>query len=146
MLVALIGALQPVFLQPATLLELAGDTAVLFILATGVTFVIMLGGIDLSIQSMASLASVVVAITLSSLGYWSFVLAVALGALAGLLSGLAHTRLRIPSFIATLAMGGVLFSHRARHLGGEVDHARGRPSAAISPGSPARPSASRTWW
>jgi ribose transport system permease protein len=109
-LVALIGALQPVFLQPATLLELAGDTAVLFILATGVTFVIMLGGIDLSIQSMASLASVVVAITLSSLGYWSFVLAVALGALAGLLSGLAHTRLRIPSFIATLAMGGVLFS------------------------------------
>ena len=71
---------------------------------------IMLGGIDLSIQSMASLASVVVAITLSSLGYWSFVLAVALGGFAGLLSGLAHTRLRIPSFIATLAMGGVLFS------------------------------------
>lgn len=109
-LVALVGALQPVFLQPQTLLELAGDTAVLFILATGVTFVIMLGGIDLSLQSMASLASVVVALTLSSLGYLSFVLAVAIGALAGLLSGLAHTRLRIPSFIATLAMGGVLSS------------------------------------
>ena len=124
-LVALIGALQPVFLQPATLLELAGDTAVLFILATGVTFVIMLGGIDLSIQSMASLASVVVAITLSSLGYWSFVLAVALGALAGLLSGLAHTRLRIPSFIATLAMGGVLFSTALVTSRRAVDHARG---------------------
>ena len=109
-LVTLIGIMQPVFLQPTTLLELAGDTAVLFILATGVTFVIMLGGIDLSIQSMASLASVVVALSLSSLGYWSFVLAVAIGALAGLASGLAHTRLRIPSFIATLAMGGVLFS------------------------------------
>jgi ribose transport system permease protein len=109
-LVALVGALQPVFLQPATLLELAGDTAVLFILATGVTFVIMLGGIDLSLQSMASLASVVVALTLSSLGYGAFLLAVGLGALAGLLSGLAHTRLKIPSFIATLAMGGVLFS------------------------------------
>jgi ribose transport system permease protein len=109
-LVALVGALQPVFLQPATLLELAGDTAVLFILATGVTFVIMLGGIDLSLQSMASLASVVVALTLSSLGYGAFVLAVGIGAIAGLLSGLAHTRLRIPSFIATLAMGGVLFS------------------------------------
>jgi ribose transport system permease protein len=109
-LVALVGALQPVFLQPATLLELAGDTAVLFILATGVTFVIMLGGIDLSLQSMASLASVVVALTLSSLGYGAFLLAVGIGAIAGLLSGLAHTRLRIPSFIATLAMGGVLFS------------------------------------
>ena len=98
------------FLQPATLLQLASDTAVLFILATGVTFVIMLGGIDLSIQSMASLASVVVALTVTRLGYGSFVLAVAIGALAGLLSGLAHVRLKIPSFIATLAMGGVLFS------------------------------------
>ncbi len=109
-LVAVVGALQPVFLQPQTLLDLAGDTAVLFILATGVTFVIMLGGIDLSIQSMASLASVVVALSLSRLGYGAFILALALGSLAGLLSGLAHTRLRIPSFIATLAMGGVLFS------------------------------------
>ena len=109
-LVALVGAVQPGFLEPSTLLQLAGDTAVLFILATGVTFVIMLGGIDLSLQSMASLASVIVALTITELGYGSFVLAVAVGAVAGLLSGLAHVRLKIPSFIATLAMGGVLFS------------------------------------
>lgn len=110
LLVAVVGTLEPVFLQPATLLDLAGDTAVLFILATGVTFVIMLGGIDLSLQSMASLSSVIVALTLPRLGYGAFAAALAAGALAGLLSGLAHTRLRIPSFIATLAMGGVLSS------------------------------------
>ncbi len=109
-LVAVVGVLQPVFLQPETLLQLASDTAVLFILATGVTFVIMLGGIDLSLQSMASLASVIVALTIARLGYASFVLAVDVGALAGLLSGLAHVKLKIPSFIATLAMGGVLSS------------------------------------
>jgi ribose transport system permease protein len=109
-LVSVVGVLQPVFLDPSTLLQLASDTAVLFILATGVTFVIMLGGIDLSIQSMASLASVIVALTVARFGYGSFVLAVAVGALAGLLSGLAHVRLKVPSFIATLAMGGVLFS------------------------------------
>jgi ribose transport system permease protein len=109
-LVALVGTIEPTFLEPATLLQLAGDTAVLFILATGVTFVIMLGGIDLSLQSMASLASVIVALTVARLGYGSFMLAVAVGLLAGLLSGLAHVRLKIPSFIATLAMGGVLFS------------------------------------
>lgn len=109
-LVGLVGIMEPEFLVPSTLLQLAGDTAVLFILAAGVTFVIMLGGIDLSLQSMASLASVVVALTVARLGYGSFVLAVALGALAGFLSGLAHVRLKIPSFIATLAMGGVLFS------------------------------------
>jgi ribose transport system permease protein len=109
-LVILVGTLQPVFLQPATLLQLASDTAVLFILATGVTFVIMLGGIDLSIQSMASLASVVVALSVARLGYAAFALAIGLGITAGLLSGITHVRLKIPSFIATLAMGGVLYS------------------------------------
>ena len=109
-LVLVVGVAQPSFLEPSTLIELASDTAVLFILATGVTFVIMLGGIDLSIQSMASLASVIVALTVARLGYGSFVLAIAIGAIAGLLSGIVHVRLKIPSFIATLAMGGVLFS------------------------------------
>ena len=71
-LVVLVGVVQPEFLEPRTLLQLASDTAVLFILATGVTFVIMLGGIDLSIQSMASLASVIVALTVARLGYGSF--------------------------------------------------------------------------
>jgi ribose transport system permease protein len=109
-LILMIGIAQPSFLQPSTLIELASDTAVLFILATGVTFVIMLGGIDLSVQSMASLASVIVALTVARLGYGSFLLAIVIGAIAGLLSGIVHVRLKIPSFIATLAMGGVLFS------------------------------------
>jgi ribose transport system permease protein len=107
-LVAIVGSLQPEFLAPATLLQLGGDTATLFVLATGVTFVIMLGGIDLSIQAMASLASVIVALTVSSLGYASLLLAVLTGAVAGALAGLAHVKLKIPSFIATLAVGGVL--------------------------------------
>ncbi len=109
-LILLIGIAQPSFLKPGALIELASDTAVLFILATGVTFVIMLGGIDLSIQSMASLASVIVALTITRLGYGSFLLAIVIGAIAGFFSGIVHVRLKIPSFIATLAMGGVLFS------------------------------------
>jgi ribose transport system permease protein len=59
-LVVVIGdRLEPGFLEPARRSPAAADTAVLFILATGVTFVIMLGGIDLSIQAVASLASVI---------------------------------------------------------------------------------------
>lgn len=108
LLMALIGALQPSFLTPEALLDLASDTATLFVLACGSSFVIMLGGIDLSIQSMASLASVIVALTVDRLGYGSFPLAVLVGALAGALAGLAHVKLKIPSFIATLAAGGVL--------------------------------------
>jgi ribose transport system permease protein len=107
-LCGIVGFVTPQFLQIQTLLVLASDTATLFVLATGVTFVIMLGGIDLSIQAMASLASVIVALTVSQLGYGSILLAVAVGALSGVLGGLAHVRLKIPSFIATLAVGGVL--------------------------------------
>jgi ribose transport system permease protein len=107
-LAAVVGTVTPQFLTAESLLVLAADTATLFVLATGVTFVIMLGGIDLSIQAMASLSSVVVALTVGRLGYGSLALAVLAGLAAGFLGGLAHVRLKIPSFIATLAVGGVL--------------------------------------
>ena len=61
-LMILIGLITPEFLTLQTLLVLASDTATLFVLAVGVSFVIMLGGIDLSIQSVASLSSVIVAL------------------------------------------------------------------------------------
>ena len=103
-----IGIAQPRFLSPGALMQLADDTVVLIVLAAGVSFVIMLGGIDLSIQAMASLASVIVALTITRLGYGSFVLAILIGVLAGCCAGIAHVKLKIPSFIATLAVGGVL--------------------------------------
>jgi ribose transport system permease protein len=102
-----VGAVTPEFLTPQSLIVLAADTATLFVMATGVTFVIMLGGIDLSIQAVASLASVIVALSIAEFGYLSFPLAVLAGAVIGLCSGLAHVKLKIPSFIATLAVGGV---------------------------------------
>ena len=107
-LVAGIGVAEPRFLSLNALLQLAGDTVTLIVLAAGVSFVIMLGGIDLSIQSMASLASVIVALTITRLGYASFVLAILIGVFAGCCAGIAHVKLKIPSFIATLAVGGVL--------------------------------------
>jgi ribose transport system permease protein len=76
-------------------------------MAAGITFVVMLGGIDLSVQAVASLASVVLAWSLPTLGAAALPLALAAGLLCGLASGLAHVRLRIPSFIATLAVGGI---------------------------------------
>jgi ribose transport system permease protein len=107
-LMLVVGVAQPQFLNPQTLIQLAGDTATLFVLAAGVSFTIMLGGIDLSIQSMASLASVLIALTIGRIGYGSFIVAIAVGVLSGWAGGMAHVKLKIPSFIATLAVGGVL--------------------------------------
>jgi ribose transport system permease protein len=106
-LVVLIGMAAPGFLSVPTLLTLAGDTATLFVLAAGVTFVIMLGGTDLSIESAASFCSVVVAMTLPAVGILSFPLGVLAGAGIGMINGLIHTRLKIPSFIVTLAAMGI---------------------------------------
>lgn len=107
-LVFLVEAVAPGFMTLDTLRVILSDTAVLFILATGVTFVIMIGGIDLSIQALASLASVVLAQALPVIGYWGFPAAVLTGLVFGIVSGVVHVRLRVPSFVATLATGGVV--------------------------------------
>jgi ribose transport system permease protein len=107
-LVGFIALFVPSFLSVETLTMVLADTAVLFILATGETFVILLGGIDLSIQALASLASVIVAQLLPSLGLGAFPVAIVAGLLFGVASGVVHVRLRVPSFVATLASGGVV--------------------------------------
>ncbi|MBB3148643.1 ribose transport system permease protein [Phyllobacterium trifolii] len=107
-LVIIVEIGSPGFLTGETLALLLSNTAVLFILATGVTFVILIGGIDLSIQAVASLASVILAQLLPSMGLLAFPVAIAAGLVFGILSGVVHVWLRVPSFVATLATGGVV--------------------------------------
>lgn len=108
LLVVAIAIAEPGFGSPDTLLVILADTTTLFTLAAGVTFVILLGSIDLSIPSVCSLSTVIVALLLPRIGAGAFAVALAAGAIAGLVSGFVHVRLRVPSFIATLATGGVV--------------------------------------
>ena len=117
-LVLLVGVNSPVFLTVGSILTTMTDTAVLFTLAAGITFVIMLGGIDLSGQAVAAVASVVCMMLLTQLGFLAIPLAIAVGMLFGLASGLAQVYLKLPSFIATLAVGSVA-SSAALLLSGE---------------------------
>ncbi|HTI03361.1 MAG TPA: ABC transporter permease [Acidisoma sp.] len=103
-----IGIVEPGFLRAKDLSVVLSDASVLFVMATGMTLVIMLGGIDLSVQAGASFASMVVAELLPSLGYAAFPLTVLIGLAVGICSGFVHVKLRIPSFIATLATGGIM--------------------------------------
>lgn len=109
-LVVIVGVANPAFLKPVNLLSLAGDIVPLFIMALGLTFAIYIGGIDLSAQSMANMVTVIASLYLARLGIWVGVLAVVVGFALGAVSGLVITRLKVPSFIATLAVGGVCFS------------------------------------
>lgn len=83
------------------------STAVIGILAVGTTFVIITGGIDLSIGTGMTLAAVMTGIFLTTLGL-PLVVGVVGGILTGTLMGLVNgfnvAILKIPPFIATLAM------------------------------------------
>jgi len=107
-LVIVVEVFAPGFATRDTLVIVLADTAVLFILATAETFVILLGGIDLSIQALASLASVLLAQLLPRIGLAAFPATILAGTLFGFASGVVHVRLKVPSFVATLATGGVV--------------------------------------
>jgi ribose/xylose/arabinose/galactoside ABC-type transport system permease subunit len=80
-----------------------GDTAKYGLVALGMTFVIMTGGIDLSVGSVAALGGVV-AVKVSEHGLIPGLLAgVAAGAVVGMLNGFLITTLKLPPFIVTLA-------------------------------------------
>jgi ribose transport system permease protein len=109
-LVLLIGIYDPSFLSLGNLLTVTADTMTLFLMASGVTIVIMMGGIDLSVQAVASMTSCILAAYLPRYGIFALPLAVLGGMVAGFAGGIVSTRLRIPSFIATLAVSGVVIS------------------------------------
>ena len=82
-------------------------TAVNGILALGVTYIIITGGIDLSVGTVMTLCSVMAGVFVTFWGFpiWVGVLAgLGTGALAGALNGLAIAKMKIPPFIATLGM------------------------------------------
>ncbi len=95
------------FYQASNLSNILLSTVVTGLLALGTTFVIITGGIDLSIGTGMTLCSVMTAWFMTQLGVPMLVgvlCGVAFGALIGGVNGFFVAVLRIPSFIATLAM------------------------------------------
>jgi len=109
-LVILVGLVDSNFWNIESLLILIGDIVPLFIMALGLTFAIYIGGIDLSAQSMANMITVIASLYLATLGLWIVPVCFLVGVILGGLSGFITTRFLVPSFISTLAIGGVCYS------------------------------------
>ncbi len=73
------------------------------LIALGMTFVIMTGGIDLSVGGIAALASVVVALNSSHGFFYALLTAIVVGTLVGIVNGFIVAWMRVPPFITTLA-------------------------------------------
>ena len=94
------------FLQLVNLRNILAQTATLAVAATGVTFVLLCAEIDLSIAAVATMIGVAAAYlhgVIGIPGIAAVALAGLIGAAAGLFNGLIVSRLRVPSFMVTLA-------------------------------------------
>jgi ribose transport system permease protein len=106
-LLLLFGALSDKFLTTRTLTTLANRIPTLAVVAAGMTLVLIIGGIDLSVGSVLGLCGSVLGVALMDWHWPLFgaaLLCLATGLGAGALNGLISIRLGIPSFIVTLGM------------------------------------------
>lgn len=113
-LVVLFSAINPDFLSLRNFARITIAAAPALMVAIGVTFIIIMGSIDLSMEGTVGLTAVLFCFiflatggTLAAGGWLAIPAILAMGALIGLLNGLIHVRLRIPSFMASLALGFV---------------------------------------
>lgn len=106
-MIVLFSFLSSHFLSYATFSTLANQIPDLMVLAVGMTFVLIIGGIDLSVGSVLALAASAVSVAILGWG-WSplpaALLGMAVAALAGSITGGITVAWRIPSFIVSLGV------------------------------------------
>lgn len=110
LLAVVLSLAAPAFLTGPNILNVGIQAATVAILAFGETFAIVAAGIDLSVGSVAAVSSMFAAYAGASMGmpaWLTVVVGIVAGAVFGALSGIANAYLKLPSFIATLAMMSV---------------------------------------
>lgn len=119
------------FLSRDTFVAIANEIPALLVMAVGMTFVLVIAGIDLSVGSVLALAGGAGALAIGS-WQWSIPAALALsllcGAACGALTGFVSVMCRIPSFIVSLGMlevarGGayLLTDSRTQYIGSAIE-------------------------
>lgn len=112
-LIVIFSFLADNFFSLSNLTNILDLSAILILAATAMTFVLMLGSIDLSVEGIAGLTGIVGALMVKNFsnsndyGLLSIIICILLGAIFGLLNGIVFTKLKIPSFMATLGLGAV---------------------------------------
>lgn len=115
------------FVSAANISNILVQISVLMVVSSGLTVAVASGEFDLSVGEVAGLSGVLVA----GLMVWSklpvavaIVVPILAGTLIGVINGLLVTRLRIPSLIATLAMGPIALGANYAYDGGDSIYAR----------------------
>jgi ribose transport system permease protein len=119
---AVLAFLSDGFLTASNLLNVLRQASLIFLLASGVTLVILAAGLDLSIGANVALSACMAATILKLTGFISLgiVTGLACGIGIGLLNGLMVTALRLPPFIATYGMLWMLHGITYWYMAGDT--------------------------
>src|SRR5208283_1762924 len=107
-----LAVFSDVFLTMNNILNVLRQTALLFLMASGLTLVILTAGLDLSIGANVALSACLAASVIKITG----------SPLLGVATGILVTALRIPSFIATYGMMWMLTGVTYYYMAGETIH------------------------
>ena len=105
-LIAVFAGINPIFLSSKNIINLLQQASAPSIAAAGLVFVMIAGGIDLSIGAITYLSAVVIVIlTNAGMGIFSAIItSIVIGALVGALNGVIIAKFRLVPIIVTLAM------------------------------------------
>ena len=139
----LVGSFNSNFFTAGNFVRLVSSAAIPIVLCMGATFIILMGSIDLSVEGVVATAAVfsslLVANSVSGLDFGvgiACALAIFLGASMGLVNGLLHIYLKIPSFMTTLGVGFVGLGIATATLGGLTVRIRDQDFRYLSLGRP----------
>ena len=142
-MVAFFGYASKYFLTMKTFSTIANQIPALTVMAVGMTYVMIVGGIDLSVGSVLALCGGVLSLAMVDwqLGFMpAAALALAVGFLCGMVNGLITVTWSVPSFIVTLGMlevarGAAYLStgSRTKYIGGAVSFINDPVFSGISP-------------
>jgi ribose transport system permease protein len=110
LLCGVIAAINPNFLTFGNFVRITQAAMIPLVLGLGVTFIIIMGSIDLSIEGGLTLAAVITSMLVlnganaNDLGLLAIPIVLAVGAFVGFVNGTVHVRLKVPSFMMTLGM------------------------------------------
>jgi ribose transport system permease protein len=112
------------FLSVNNLLNVLRQASLLFFLSSGLTLVVLTGGLDLSIGANIGLSACLAAAAIKATGspVLGMLAGLGVGAIVGLANGLMVTALRIPPFIATYGMLWVLSGFTYYYMAGDTIH------------------------
>lgn len=105
-IVVVVALISPSFRKVGNIRNIIAQCSVLAVVAIAQTNVLLIGGIDMSVSSVISFSTIMVAMFSADSGLGlagSIVLAVAVGALTGLVNGIGVVRFKIPAMIITIS-------------------------------------------